>query len=163
MSKSIFSNYLEKNANYKVRWINFFEIADKKLYENDVRDELTPYFGTPLYNQLSSKIKKKLFFEYVKFVAEAQIVLEQTLIYGFWHLRHKLPNASQELKNSINKMIYEEVCHSEAFRRFLKAQDKFDWPKEFVFPRYKWVRKFLAIIMEKVLGNIIFSVCILLG
>lgn len=145
----IFNNFLKNREHWKEKWIGLKKSHIYNFSEKDFKDELTPFYDMPLYDSLSQERREKLFFEYIKLIAEAQILLEQILIFGFYHFRNKVKSHERNVQDSIQKLSLEELYHSQAYRDFLSNIPQFNWPEQKVFPKHRPVRKFMAWLIRK--------------
>ena len=147
---SIYNKFIKDNAAFKDKWIDFIknESVHGQLKTSDYREELTPFYGMKIFDSLSDDTKTGLFFDYIILVAEAQILLEQLLIFSFRNYRKKLVQYDDKIKAAFEKLALEELYHSRAFKVFLQRQSVFSWPQKGVFPRYKWLRSFLMWLMK---------------
>ncbi len=138
MSGTVYKQYLSDKTDFRMKWKSYINSDKSKLGPNDFKDELTPFSGQEIYSSFSDEKKLKLFYEYTKFIAESIIVLEQVLMFAFWHYK-KNHDFSEPINDSIDKFCNEELYHSEGYRSFLKSQDVFSWPEEKLFLKNKWV------------------------
>jgi hypothetical protein len=146
-TKPIFSTFLGNAQTWQQKWIDF---GSKPIQfgEKDYVEELTPFFGLTQFNNFSEEEKKKLFFEYVKLVGEAQILLEQILIYGFFHYRKKRKVYDEEVNQSMDKLSLEELYHSQAFRDFLGGVPELEWKEKPIYPKGSLLRKSFALLIK---------------
>lgn len=147
-SKPIFDNFLDNQNSWRDKWTHF-ESGPICFDESSYRDELTPFYGMAAFDSLSDEEKQKLFFGYIKLVAEAQIFLEQILIYGFYYFRNRRMLHRPVVQKSIEKLSCEELYHSQAFRTFLNEVPQLKWPQHKIFPMPRWVRHSLAFVIKR--------------
>ncbi len=141
-------HYIKSPNDFKDKWRDYSKLESLVLNESQFKDELTPFYGLPEYDDLSSEQKKSLFFEYTKFLSEVQIYFEQLVIYAFSCLRNQYDLDAKE-KMIVNKFIYEEVYHSLAFKDFLSQQTAFNWPANRNVPKLKFLRNIICWCIKK--------------
>jgi len=146
-STNYFNSYIKDVNNFKKKWNDFSLHPQMSLTDDAYRDELTPFYGLDTFNTLSSEVKHKLFYEYLKFLSEVQIYFEQIVVYAFRSLRQRYKLEEKD-KVIVNKFIYEEVYHSLAFRDFLSSQKAFDWPTEYNVPKFKKLRSLMCLCIK---------------
>ncbi len=147
-SKPIFEKFLLNKESWKDKWSDFLN-SPVNFNDSHFKEELTPFYGTSTFNDFSDQEKLKLFYAYIKLVTEAQIMLEQVLIYGFFYFRNKRFRHDGVVQDSIEKLQCEELHHSQAFRHFLAESPQLQWPKERIFPFPRFIRSLLAWVMKK--------------
>lgn len=147
-TKPIFSTFLGNAETWQKKW-NDFEAKPIKFGRENYVSELTPFYGLPQFEKFSDTEKEKLFFEYVKLVGEAQILLEQILIYGFFHYRKKRQVYDDEVNESMDKLSLEELYHSQAFRDFLAGVPELEWKEKRIYPKGSLLRKAFAFLIKR--------------
>jgi hypothetical protein len=147
-SKPIFEKFLDNQDSWREKW-QHFEDTPINFSDTHFKEELTPFYGLPEFNSFTLEEKKRLFYAYIKLVAEAQIFLEQTLMYGFYYFRNRRHRHEENVQSSIEKLSCEELYHSQAFRTFLSGVPQLDWPNHKIFPMPRWVRTTLAFVIKR--------------
>lgn len=147
-SKPIFQKFLDNQESWQDKWRQF-ENSPIEFSPSHFKDELTPFYGLPQYQKFNEEEKRRLFYGYIKLVAEAQIFLEQILIYGFYYFRNKRNRHEKLVQDSIEKLSCEELYHSQAFRKFLSEVPELNWPMHRIFPMPRWVRQTLAYVIKR--------------
>lgn len=146
-TKPIFSTFLGNAETWQTKWIDF-RSKPINFGEKNYVEELTPFYGLPQFQNFSEEEKRILFFEYVKLVGEAQILLEQILIFGFFHYRKKRKAYDDEVNQSMDKLSLEELYHSQAFRDFLSQVPELDWKGKPIYPKGTLLRKSFALLIK---------------
>jgi hypothetical protein len=98
-------------------------------YAAPLPDGLVPFYGTPAFRQFSPEERQRLGREFIRFNAEALIVLEQALLLGLRKHRKTRPEPE---KTACSKLAWEEYFHTRAFRQFLWREEREGFRKKSV-------------------------------
>lgn len=151
MAETQFHSYLQNQSQFREKWKNYlnqgpdFDLSDRL-------DVLTPFSGTPDYEKLSEKNKNDLFLNHVRLMAEALIVFEQILLFGYFTNRSKPQYAPDSFSKPFAQFTFEELYHSMAFKHFLKSHEVFShFPGEMI-TNDRWLKNTFAWIVRKFPG-----------
>jgi hypothetical protein len=145
---TIYSSYLHHQENFRDKWREF-QSSDMKFDSSHFIPELTPLYGSDVYDALSTEEKHRIFFEYLKLVGEALVLFEQILVYGVRALEKDFKNISPEASASLKQFAFEELYHSQGFRHFLHANPVFNWDKNKIYADSRRLKNIIAFIIKK--------------
>jgi hypothetical protein len=132
------SHFNSANQGSIDKWRQYLSTVPLQLNEEDVPDELVPFYGTRKFEELNIAERQALFFGFIRFQAEVIALFEDFLLVGFRKLKEKELNQSSA---AIRKFCAEEFYHSQAFRHFLRHQKLLQYPEKSVLLRKgKWLR-----------------------
>ena len=143
-TKPIYNQYLNEQTAWKGKWDVYLAREDLALRPSDLVVELTPFHGMDIFDDLDKGTRQALFLAYMIFIAEAQILLEQILVFGFRQYRKNAGNDDPMVTASMEKLLHQEFYHLKAFRCFLRNQSMFDWPTDRVMPRNRAITGLMA-------------------
>lgn len=146
--RKIYSSYLLHQENFRDKW-RHFHLSEMRFSKEHYVPELTPMFGTDLFNNLSIDKRHRLFFEYAKLVAEALVLFEQILVFGVWHLKKDTHYLDPEALRSLDQFAKEELYHSQGFRHFLHSHPVFQWQDKKIYADSKTLKNTIAFIVKK--------------
>lgn len=139
--------FIQINNNATSRWKEFKTQNFPNIYEAPRVEELTPFFNSKYYSQLTLDEKSRLYSCYIQFNAEAIILLELVLHQSIKSLNQEHNNPV--IQKATEKMQQEEKDHTQAYLRFLKSSCP-GFPKEsFLLRRNKNVKNLFVWIARK--------------
>lgn len=119
--RSDITYYLNKNANSIDKW-NHIKLENYSSIESTEHiPEMTPYFGTEVYDTLSEDQKNLLYKDLIHFVAEIIIFLEDLYVEHFLG-KMKEKNLTEKEQKTIHKFVEEEDYHRAQFRKFIELE-----------------------------------------
>lgn len=151
MMENQFKTYLQNQSDFRVKWKEYLaEVPDFDL--SDRLEILTPFSGTKRYAALSEKQKNDLFLNHIRFMAEALIVFEQILLFGYYTNRKKSRYAPESFSKPFAQFTFEELYHSMAFRHFLTSHTVFAQFPEELITNCHWLKNTFAWIVRRFPG-----------
>jgi len=146
-TKAPFHSYLEKQSNFRQKWKDYLKL-NSRFDLTDRLDELTPFHGTTEYKKLSNEKKNNLFLNHIRLMAEALIVLEQILLFGYYTNRHRPNYATQTFSKPFTQFTVEELYHSMAFKHFLYSHSIFHQFPNPLITNCHWMKNAFAFIVR---------------
>lgn len=151
MAENQFQTYLDNQSQFREKWRTYLnQSPDFDL--SDRLEVLTPFHGTSDYEKLSSENKNDLFLNHVRLMAEALIVFEQILLFGYYTNRNKPSYEPESFAKPFAQFTFEELYHSMAFKHFLSSHEVFrKFPKTMI-TEDRWLKNTFAWIVRQFPG-----------
>lgn len=122
----LIERYLKRENSFKIKWLDYFERRDLQMKEDFYFPELSLFFGSEKFNQLTDEEKKASFRQFVFFFAELQIYLEKLVVYGFYKFRKHEHIIGDDIKRTMRLLAREELYHTQGYTHFLRQQNEPD-------------------------------------
>jgi hypothetical protein len=143
--------YLKNQSTFKEKWIDYIN-APPNFDETNRLDSLTPFYKTPHFQNFSDEKKNILFLNNVRFMAEALIVFEQVLLFGYYTNRNKPRYSNEEFSAPFAQFTFEELYHSIAFKHFLASHNVFATFPGPLLTDCHWIKNSFAFIVRNFPG-----------
>ena len=153
MISTQFNNYLKNQSAFKEKWKDYIS-QPPNFDEKDRLDCLTPFYNTSDFDKLSEPKKDILFLNNVRFMAEALIVFEQVLLFGYYTNRNKPRYAKDEFSQPFAQFTFEELYHSIAFKHFLSSHKAIDAFPEPLLTDCHWLKNSFAFVVRNFPGSL---------
>lgn len=119
--RSDITYYLHKNSDSIEKW-NHIQLEHYPSIEStEYVPEMTPYFGTEVFDQLNENQKNLLYKDLIHFVAEIIIFLEDLYVEHFLG-KTKEKDLTEKEHKTIHKFVEEEDYHRRQFRKFIDLE-----------------------------------------
>lgn len=120
---TLLTRYLGRTNTFRPKWVEYLKREDLKLRKDLRSEKLTPFYGLPIYNDMTNKEKEDAFVANIQFFAELQIFLEVLVVYGYYKCRKYETAVSDEIAAGMRLLALEELYHTKAYKHFLNQQN----------------------------------------
>lgn len=144
MESSLF--HFSKNDNHtEQRWKDYKHLSLASYLSQPRPDELVPFYGFPVFSELTEEQKQKLYIAFTQFNAEVVIMLELVLYEGLKDFQSS--NNDPVVVEAVKKIRWEEKLHTKGFLRFLKKETPLFPKTSFMLRNNTWLKNsFLTLV-----------------